>query len=207
MALKDILELSRDYSATKEEIITEERLNAIMPVLREYIAFWREYPDIFVEFLCSNNPENFSLFFYQRVFLRAAIRHRYFYATFPRAFSKSFLSMLILMIRCVLFPGSHAFVSTGGKEQAVGITREKVEEICKLIPGLKNEINWERGQSKSSNKEVEYRFKNGSILDVMAARDSSRGKRYTFGLLEEVILIDETALNEIIIPRFWGVAA
>ena len=114
MALKDILELSRDYSATKEEIITEERINAIMPVLRDYIAFWREYPDIFVEFLCGNNPENFSLFFYQRVFLRAAIRHRYFYATFPRAFSKSFLSMLILMIRCVLFPGSHAFVSTGG---------------------------------------------------------------------------------------------
>jgi len=64
MALKDILELSRDYSATKEEIITEERINAIMPVLRDYIAFWREYPDIFVEFLCGNNPENFSLFFY-----------------------------------------------------------------------------------------------------------------------------------------------
>ena len=91
--------------------------------------------------------------------------------------------------------------------EAAGITREKVEEICKLVPGLKNEIRWERGQSKSSNKEVEYKFKNGSILDIMAARDSSRGKRYTFGLLEEVILIDETALNEIIIPRQWGLAA
>ncbi len=34
----------------------------------------------------------------------------------------------------------------------------------------------------------------------MAGRESSRGKRYTFGLMEECILIDETALNEIIIP-------
>ena len=34
----------------------------------------------------------------------------------------------------------------------------------------------------------------------MAARQSSRGQRYHFGLMEECVLIDETALNEIIIP-------
>ena len=207
MALQDILNLTKDYSDTREEILTEERIKAILPIARQYVAYWREYPDMFVDFMCGFNPENFQLFFYQRLFLRAAIRHRYFYATFPRAFSKSFLSVLTLMIRCTLFPGSHAFVTTGGKEQAAGITREKVEEICKLVPGLKNEIRWERGQSKASNKEVEYKFKNGSILDIMAARDSSRGKRYTFGLMEETILIDETMLNEVIIPKQWGLAA
>ena len=116
MALKDILQLSKDYSSTREEIITEERIQVVMPVIRDYIAYWREYPDMFTEFLCGDNPENFHLFFYQRVFLRCAIRHRYFYATFCRAYSKSFLSMLILMIRCILFPGSHAFVTTGGKQ-------------------------------------------------------------------------------------------
>lgn len=116
MALSDILKLSKDYSSTKEEALTEERIKAILPIVRQYVAFWREYPDIFTDFMCGDNPENFQLFFYQRLFLRAAIRHRYFYATFPRAFSKSFLSVLILMIRCTLFPGSHAFVSTGGKE-------------------------------------------------------------------------------------------
>ena len=90
---------------------------------------------------------------------------------------------------------------TSLKEQAVGITREKVEELCRLIPGLKNEINWDRGQSKSSNKEVEYKFKNGSVLDVMAARDSSRGKRYTFGLLEEV---SKNCLNMSFPTYRWG---
>lgn len=201
MALSDLLELSKNKSISKKVGISEERIKEQIPVIREYISFWREYPDIFVEFLCGeSNPENFNLFFYQRVFLRAVMRHRYAYATFPRAYSKSFLSVLILILRCVLFPNSHLFVTTGGKEQAAGIAKEKAEELCKLIPGLKNEIDWTRGQTKTSKNMVEYKFKNGSRLDIIAAQQSSRGKRSTGGLMEECILIDQTLLNEVIIP-------
>ena len=91
MALQDLLNLQ---TKRKKIGLSEERINAIKPQLRQYIAYWREYPDMFVEFLCGENPENFQLFFYQRVFLRAVMRHRYAYATFPRAYSKSFLSVL-----------------------------------------------------------------------------------------------------------------
>ena len=199
MALADLMELSLSKN-TKKTGISEERIRAQMPIIRQYIAFWREYPDIFVEFLCGNNPENFHLFFYQRLFLRAVMRHRYAYATFPRAYSKSFLSVLILMLRCVLYPGAHLFVTTGGKEQAAGIAREKAEELVKLIPGLKNEIDWSRGATKASKNMVEYLFKNGSKLDIMAAQQSSRGKRATGGLVEECILVDQDMLNEVIIP-------
>ena len=199
MALADLMELSLSKD-TKKMGLSEERLKAAIPVGRQYIAFWREYPDIFVEFLCGSNPENFHLFFYQRVFLRAVMRHRYAYATFPRAYSKSFMSVLILMIRCILYPGSHLFVTTGGKEQAAGIAKEKADELCKLIPGLKNELDWTRGKTKTSKDNIELIFKNGSKLDIMAARQSSRGKRATGGLMEECILIDQTLLNEVIIP-------
>lgn len=199
MALSDLLAIS-EIRGQKKSGLSKERIEKIIPVLRQYIAFWREYPDIFVEFLCGDNPENFKLFFYQRVFLRAVMRHRYAYATYPRAYSKSFLSILVLMIRCILFPNSKLFVTTGGKEQAAGIAKEKVEELCKLIPGLKNEIDWSRGASKSSKDDLIYIFKNGSQLDIIAARQSSRGKRKTGGLIEEVILVDGTLLNEIIIP-------
>lgn len=114
MALQDLMNLTLDRKWEKVGV-TEERIKAQIPVLRQYIAYWREYPDMFVEFLCGDNPENFSLFFYQRIFLRAVMRHRYAYATFPRAYSKSFLSVLVLMLRCILYPGSHLFVTTGGK--------------------------------------------------------------------------------------------
>ena len=199
MALADLMELSLSQGGKKRGL-SEERIREQIPIIRQYVAYWREYPDMFVEFLCGNNPENFHLYFYQRVFLRAVMRHRYAYATFPRAYSKSFLSVLILMLRCVLYPGAHLFVTTGGKEQAAGIAREKAEELCKLIPGLKNEIDWSRGASKASKNMVEYIFKNGSRLDIMAAQQSSRGKRATGGLVEECILVDQTMLNEVIIP-------
>jgi hypothetical protein len=199
MALADLMELSTSKERTKIGI-SEERIRAQMPAIRDQIAFWREYPDMFVEFLCGDNPENFQLYFYQRIFLRAAMRHKYTYATFPRGYSKSFLAVLVLMLRCVLFPNSKFFVTTGGKEQAAGIAREKAEELVKLIPGLRNEIDWSRGQTKSSKNEVTYIFKNGSVLGIMAAQQSSRGKRSTGGLMEECILIDPTLLNEVIIP-------
>ena len=200
MALADLMALSQSKSEIKKVGISEERIKEQVPTLRQYVAYWRAYPDMFVDFLCGSNPNNFHLYLYQRIFLRAIMRHRYSYATFPRGYSKSFLAVLGSMIKCVLYPGSHFFVTTGGKEQAAGITREKVEELCSLIPGLKNEIDWTRGQTKSSKNEVTYKFKNGSVFDIMAAQQSSRGKRATGGLMEECILIDKTLLNEVIIP-------
>lgn len=199
MALQDLMNLAIS-NENKKVGLSEERIQAIVPIVREYISFWREYPDIFVEFLCGSNPNNFKLYFYQRVFLRAVMRHRYAYATFPRAYSKSFLSVLVLMLRCILYPGSHLFVTTGGKEQAAGILKEKQEELCKLIPGLNNELDLSRGKTKTSKDNIELLFKCGSKLDIMAARQSSRGKRATGGLMEECILIDQTLLNEVIIP-------
>ena len=206
MALSDLLELSKAKANQKIGISTE-RIKACLPELRKAIAFFREYPDIYIDFCnsCSegrkdNDKKVLNLMTYQRVFLRQAMRYKHVYAVFPRAYSKSFLSVLVLMLRCIFYPGCHLFVTTGGKEQATGIVREKAEELCKLVPGLANEVNFERGKSKSSKEEFTFLFKNGSILDVMAARQSSRGRRATGGLIEEVILVDGTLLNEVIIP-------
>ena len=61
MALQDLLALSQ----SRDKIgLSEERINAIIPVARQYISFWREYPDIFIDFLLKNrNPQNFKFFF------------------------------------------------------------------------------------------------------------------------------------------------
>lgn len=75
MALKDLLATAEKKEIVKDEL-TEERIDAAIPKIRMYVSFWREYPDMFVDFLCGSNPYNFSLFFYQRLFLRAALRHR-----------------------------------------------------------------------------------------------------------------------------------
>lgn len=198
MSLKSLLDLSESRNNQKQEV-SEERIAAILPQLRQLISFFREYPDIYIDFI--KGPDcNFEFYFYQRVFLRIVMRHRYVYATFPRAFSKSFLSMMVLILRCIFYPGCELFITTGGKEQAASITIAKIDEICRLIPALSQEIDWDRGKSKKSKDDVQYLFKNGSKINILAAKESSRGQRRTGGLMEECVLIDQTALNEIIIP-------
>lgn len=198
MALQDLLDLSQKRSKIG---LSEERIMEIVPTARQYISFWREYPDLFIDFLLeSGNPQNFSFYFYQRVFLRVAMRHQYVYAVFPRAYSKSFLSMMILMIRCILYPKCKLFVTSGGKEQAAGIMKEKVQEICNLIPAMKKEIDWTRGVTLEGKDYAKYVFKNGSYFDNIAARESSRGKRRHGGLIEECVGVDGTILSEVIIP-------
>lgn len=198
MSLQSLLDLS-DSRGLKKQGLSEERLKAQLPHLRKLVSFYREYPDYLIDFM-KGPDSTFNFYFYQRVFLRIVMRHRYVYATFPRAYSKSFLSMMVLMLRCILYPNSHLFVTTGGKEQAASITIAKIEEICKLIPSLNNEIDWTRGASKKSKDDVKYVFKNGSSIDILAAKQSSRGQRRTGGLMEECVLIDGDILNEVIIP-------
>ena len=196
MALQDLLNLSQN----KKKIgLSEERIRAIIPAAREYISFWREYPDLFVDFM-KGPDSNFNLFFYQRVFMRAAMRHKYVYAVFPRAYSKSFLAVMILMIRCILYPRCKLFVTSGGKEQAAGIMKEKVKEICTLIPAFEKEIDFGRGKSLEGKDYCKYVFKNGSYFDNIAARESSRGKRRHGGLIEECVGVDGTILSEVILP-------
>lgn len=113
MSLQDILTISSE-KGYKKKGLSEQRLRENLPQLRKLIGFFRQYPDIFVDFI-KGEKSTFQFLFYQRVYLRIAMRHRYVYATFPRAYSKSFLSMMTLMIRCILYPNSHLFVTTGGK--------------------------------------------------------------------------------------------
>lgn len=68
MALADLLNLS---TSDKKVGISEERLRAIIPAARQYISFWREYPDLFVDFLQTGGDwerkKEINFFFYQRV--------------------------------------------------------------------------------------------------------------------------------------------
>ena len=218
MALNDLLKITNN---NKKIGISEERINEIKEPLRKYFAFWRMYPDLFVDFMqtggkavylndkgqrCYQNDSGqeikltFSLFFYQRVFLRIGMRFKYVYAVFPRAYSKSFLSVLIMMIRCILYPGAHLFSAAGGKEQSSQILQEKTLDICNKIPAFKREIDWSRGATSMGKDHCKVIFKNNSDYENLAARESTRGLRKHSGLLEECVGIDQKMLQEILIP-------
>jgi hypothetical protein len=50
MALQNLLDLSRSKNIKKIGV-SEERVEAVMDSLRSYVSFWREYPDLFIDFM------------------------------------------------------------------------------------------------------------------------------------------------------------
>lgn len=198
MSLEEILE--RDCGIAKREVIedvTEERIKKDSSRLRQVVSFWRAYPDLFIDYLCKLNPNNsFHFFFYQRLYLRAVMRHKYVYCVFPRAYSKSFLAVMCLMIKCILYPGCQIFVVSDGKQQSAAILTEKVQDVCNKIPALSREIK----KSSSTKDSAVYTFKNGSTLENIAASEKTRGRRFQSGLVEEAINIDQDILNTVVLP-------
>lgn len=94
------------------------------------------------------------------------------------------------MIRAILYPGAKLFSAAGGKEQSASILKEKVNEICTLIPAFRREINWSRGQTVEGKDTCRYKFRNGSVVDNVVAKDSARGQRRHAGLIEECASMD-----------------
>lgn len=107
---------------------------------------------------------------------------------------------MCMMVRCILYPNAHLFVTAGGKEQGASILQSKVEEICQLIPALGREIDWGRGKTQVGKDKVKYVFKSGSTLDNLAAGEKTRGQRRHGGVMEECVGIDDAILREVIVP-------
>jgi hypothetical protein len=169
----------------------EKSLDKIIP----YLSFFREYPDIFIDMISSPDC-SFKFYFYQRMFLRVVMRYKYVFVTFNRAFAKSFLSILALYLKCIFYPGVKLFVCAGGKEQATDIARAKLDEIWDWWPCLRYEV----AREEKSKDYVRVVFKNGSQLDVMPAKETTRGQRRHGGLIDEVIMVDGEKLNRFVIP-------
>lgn len=165
MALSDLLHITnRDKKKVVE--IDKNKIKETLPYYQDLISYWRVYPDKFVDYLCDLNPENkFKLYFTQRLYLRLTMRYRNLYAVFSRGFSKSFLAVLSLMLKAILYPRATLITVAEAKNQSSMILTSKVNELCGLIPALRNEIQWDtKGQvakTQQSKDEISIVFKNG----------------------------------------------
>lgn len=173
----------------------------ILENLEEYrkaISFYRRFPDRLLDMYIEASGEgcSFRLFDYQRIFLRALARNKEVYLTFSRGTSKSFTTYLWCIIECILYPNSKVGVSASTKGQAGAILESKISEILNLLPILNFEI---RKIEKVKDSYVIH-FKNGSFMQNIAPKQSSRGLRFTTIILEELIEADPDIVQEVILP-------
>ena len=186
----------------KGAVITSEYLDRNYEDLCKWVNFFTAYPDIYLDIIKPADSE-FSLFFYQRMTLRALMRFKDVFITAPRAFSKSFVTILALFLQCIFIPGRKVFMCANTKQQAAQITKEKIYEIYDHWPLLKKEIvGWELNEYPGNfgKDYVTLNFRNGSKFDVVLAGDAARGGRRHGGEIDEIRDGDEEAINSVVIP-------
>ena len=177
-------------------VLTPEWVDDHAAVIQQYMNLFISYPDLYID-LITPQESNFKLFFYQRIFLRAAMRFRYMFGTFTRAYSKSFLSILSRILQCIFLPNTKTFVCADIKSSGIKITVDKVDEIFRLWPMLWNEV---LTKHKSGDDYIELIFRNGSMFDCIGVTQGTRGIRRTSGIFEEAAMFDADEVNERVLP-------
>ena len=163
----------------KGVVLNEDYLKEHFDEIGEMFSIFSAYPDIYLD-LIKPQDSNFELFFYQRITLRAVMRYKDIFITAPRAFSKSFITILGLILQCVFIPGTKRFICAPNKNQSAQIAKEKIVEIYDHWPLLRKEVIGGEISDTPGNFGKDYvtlKFRNGSQFDVVGALDSQRGGR------------------------------
>ena len=169
--------LKCEYGIEKNVVLTKENVEENRQLIEKYIEFFSAYPDIYLDLILPSESK-FHLYFYQRIFLRACMRFKYHYCIASRGYSKSFLSILAGILRCIFLPGTTMFLVAPGASQGVEIAQEKINIILNTWPLLSQEI----AKKNESQKEINLFFKNGSNFDVLTVTSKSRGLRRNAGI-------------------------
>ena len=193
----------RDGTVIEKGIILNENyLEENLEKIGNVMSIFSAYPDIYLDVI-KPQDSSFTLFFYQRITLRALMRFKDVFGTAPRAFSKSFITILAMMLQCIFIPGTKRFICAPNKTQAAQIAKEKIVEIYDRWPLLRKEVLGGEISDTPGNFGKDYvtlKFRNGSQFDVVGALDSQRGGRRHGGLIDEVRDHDETPINEVVLP-------
>lgn len=163
----------------KGVVLNEDYLKKNYDNIGNMLQIFSAYPDIFLDFITPTGS-NFQLFFYQRITLRAIMRFKDVYITAPRAFSKSFITILGLILQCIFIPGTKRFICAPNKNQSAQIAKEKIVEIYDRWPLIRKEVLGGDISDTPGNFGKDYvtlKFRNGSQFDVVGALDSQRGGR------------------------------
>ena len=183
-------------------ILNEHYLTSNLGEIGGVMSIFSAYPDLYLD-LIKPQDSSFILFFYQRITLRALMRFKDIYVTAPRAFSKSFITILALILQCIFIPGTKRFICAPNKTQAAQIAKEKIVEIYDRWPLLRKEVIGGEISDTPGNFGKDYvtlKFRNGSQFDVVGALDSQRGGRRHGGLVDEVRDHEEAPINEVVLP-------
>lgn len=162
---------------------------------RDLVAFYKFYPDLWYD-LITPETGGIRLGEDQRVLLRVLVRFISSYNCFPRGFGKTFIEVMSMVHVCVFYPNMRFVMTAQTRENAVKLLEDKYRELLRYYPLLKEEIY----NSKFNKNDGEIEFRNGSIIDILANAQSSKGARRRRMTIEESALLNNELFQDVLEP-------
>ena len=145
-----------------------EHVRSHLETYAHLISFFRFYPDLMYDFI---NTRNITFNLYQRMYMRLLMRSKTLYGVVFRGAGKTFYEVLIGIAYCLLYPMGTYAVTAQTLGNAASVVGAKFKQILQMFPLLENEIE----KKQASKMSFSVTFKNGSILDILANSDTSKG--------------------------------
>jgi hypothetical protein len=131
-------------------------------------SFYRNNPDKFVE-----QYLHIKLKLFQRIVICMMFWASTFVFSACRGIGKTFMSAVYCVTRAILYPGTRICIASGTRGQSLLVVEKITQE---LIPKSK-ELSLEIKDIKMNGTDAFIIFNNSSVIKVVTASDSARGKK------------------------------
>ena len=111
-----------------------------------------------------------------------------------RGQGKTFLCSIFCVVRCILYPGTRICVASSRLSQAAEVIDKIVEHLMPESALLRNEI----AKTTTTSVDRSIVFKNGSIIKVVTASDSSRHNRANILVVDEFRLVPKYIIDTVL---------
>lgn len=125
-------------------------------------------------------------------------RYKKVYITATRGTSKSFINILSMYLKCIMFPNIKLSLVAPQKDQASAIAQQNIEAIWNFIPLLQREVK----KTTFAKDFTRLVFWNNSVLDIVVASQGSRGLRRHGLSFEEIVQMEKhrEVIGEVLLP-------
>lgn len=181
----------------KDVPLTQEKMIRLEQQIKDKLAIFSAYPDIWADEVLIPTNSSFSWMFYQRIILRQLARIPINHITAARGVSKTFLTLFAAFHRCIFAPGSSIAFAAPSKTQSASVAKQTVNDLLSRFPLLGLELD---GPPISGKDYFEVRFKNGSKIEITAALETTRGRRFDGIDVDEARDHKAELVNGILVP-------
>ena len=163
---KNAVQKENIFVAPKKMILEKDIADEKRRKLAHWVDFYRKNVPNFI-----SHYFGVKLYFYQVIWLYFMSTRDSYVAICSRAVGKTWLISLLALARAVLYPSSEITVVALTKAQAGIIVEDKIKTLVADYPNIAREV---KNIVTNLNK-WQVDFHNGSVIKIVAARDSARG--------------------------------